>query len=316
MTTKTDRFDSILSPEHLLDGFEALVAEKGWELLDRSNNWATARKPMDHRTWEDRIALSAVSLAEGGTRVHVVVNSGQFVDRGSSSDVAVAIRERLASWGQHPSYQNFGGPPSGGQYPGYQNAPAPPTGYGGGGGGMPPSSPGWGARPPQQAVWRPATITWAIYALAVNLVLGLISFVLISVNRGAYTEDALRDAGLDPTTAELSADFADSVYFANAEYRLGFIIGMVIFVVLWTTFLWFAWKGQNWARIAIWVLGGLSLLRVFISMSNSTSDIVEVLNALGLLLILAAVVLLALKPSNEWYAYQANARRYGWSGRA
>ncbi len=211
-----------------------------------------------------------------------------------------------------PGYQNPGqsapgyGPPPG-QYPGYQQGPPPPAGFGAGGG-MPPPPPGWGAPPPpQQHLARPSTVLFAFYALAANVVLGLIGAILVFTNQDAYIDDALRDAGFDPDSAGSSA-LVDSAYTAGA------IIGLV-FVALWVMFLWFAWKGHNWARIVIWVLGGLSLLGLFTAFSSPVSIIV-IVNVLSLVLTIAAVVLLALKPSNDWYRFQSDARKYNWPGKA
>ncbi|MBA3338331.1 MAG: hypothetical protein H0T54_01015 [Geodermatophilaceae bacterium] len=207
--------------------------------------------------------------------------------------------------GQQPGGQYPGGQQPGGPYPGYQNAP--PTGYGAGGG-MPPPPPGWGAPPPPQALARPTTVTYALIALVANMVFGLISAILIFSNRDAYLQQAFRDAGLDPTTTAAASDFID------AGYRVGAIIGL-IFVAIWALIVWFAWKGHNWARIVIWVFGGLSLIGVFTAFSSPVG-IVVVLNVVNLLLVLAAVVMLALKPSNDWYRYQGDARKYNWPGRA
>ncbi|MDQ4037388.1 MAG: hypothetical protein M3313_03335 [Actinomycetota bacterium] len=209
---------------------------------------------------------------------------------------------------QHPTYPapGYQPPPGQGQYPGYQNAPPPPSGYGAGGG-MPPPPPGWGAGQSQQAMTRPSTVKYAMYALLANLVLSLIASVLIFANQDAYLDEALRDAGLDPDSTSTSA-------IVDSAYTVGAIIGLV-FVALWAMFLWFAWKGHNWARIVIWVLGGLSLFGIFTAFSSPVGTVV-VVNVLSLLLTLAAVVLLALKPSNDWYRYQGNARKYGWPGRA
>lgn len=172
---------------------------------------------------------------------------------------------------------------------------------------MPPPPPGWGAPPPQHAVARPPTVTYAVYALIANMVLGLIGSILIFANQDLYLDQALRDAGLDPSSAATSD-------LVSSAYTIGAIVGLV-FVALWGMFLWFAWKGHNWARIVIWVFGGLSLISAFTAFASPVGTVVA-LNAVSLLLTLAAVVLLALKPSNEWYSYQGNARRYGWPGRA
>ncbi len=218
-----------------------------------------------------------------------------------------------------PGDPNSGYPRPGGQFPGYQNAPpqggygagsgmpAPPSGYGVGGG-MPPPPQGWGAQPPPQVLARPATVTYAIYALVANIVIGLLSSIFIFANRDAYIEDALRDAGLDPSSASSVSSISDSAFTAGA------IIGL-FFVALWAMVIWFAWKGHNWARIVIWVLGGLSLISAFSAFGSPVGAVVA-LTVVGLLLTLAAVVLLALKPSHDWYRYQGDARKYGWPGRA
>jgi hypothetical protein len=182
--------------------------------------------------------------------------------------------------------------------------PAPPSGYGVGGG-MPPPPQGWGAQPPAQALARPTTVTYAIYALVANIVISLVSSVFIFTNRDAYIEDALRDAGLDPSSAALVSD---------STFTVGAIIGLV-FVALWAMVIWFAWKGHNWARIVIWVLGGLSLISAFAAFASPVGTVVA-LTVVGLLLTLAAVVLVALKPSHDWYRYQGDALKYGWPGRA
>ena len=72
-------------------------------------------------------------------------------------------------------------------------------------------------------------------------------------------------------------------------------------------FLWFAWQGRNWARIVLWVLGGLSVLGA--GSTGSAADtgqcgFLTSLSVFQLLLLVAGLVLLALKPSNEWYRYR------------
>lgn len=49
MSTETDSFDSTMSAADVLDGFEALAAEKGWKLHERTDSEATAeqREPQD-----------------------------------------------------------------------------------------------------------------------------------------------------------------------------------------------------------------------------------------------------------------------------
>lgn len=96
MSTETDRFDSTLTAEEVLDGFEALVNEKGWKLKERSEDEATAGKGLSVRTFGDEIEVTADEVEGGTTRVHVVVHSRQIVDWGSNDEIAAAIRTRLS----------------------------------------------------------------------------------------------------------------------------------------------------------------------------------------------------------------------------
>jgi hypothetical protein len=74
-------------------------------------------------------------------------------------------------------------------------------------------------------------------------------------------------------------------------------------------FLWFAWNGRNWARIVLWVLGGLSVVSGLFSLGGAgatgQNGFLTAIGFFQLLLVIAGIVLLALKPSNEWYRYQS-----------
>lgn len=96
MSTETTSFDSTLPPEAVLDGFEALAAEEGWKVNERSTDQAQAAKGKSLRTWSEQIELSADRVEDGRTRVHVVVHARQIVDWGSHDEVIAAIRERLS----------------------------------------------------------------------------------------------------------------------------------------------------------------------------------------------------------------------------
>jgi hypothetical protein len=56
------------------------------------------------------------------------------------------------------------------------------------------------------------------------------------------------------------------------------------------------------------VLGGLSVLSGVVGLGNGNGFLV-LLGLLQLLLCIAGIVLLALKPSNEWYRAEAQRRR-------
>ncbi len=192
--------------------------------------------------------------------------------------------------GQGGPPQGWSGPPSqppyGQQYPGYGPAPSAPTGY--------------GAPTPME---RPTTVRAGIGALVASLVLGLISSI------ATFSDiDTLIDRTLQQNT-----DPAITEEVIRSGLVIGVVIGLII-VGLQVLFLWFAWKGRNWARIVIWVLGGISVLFGFLGLAAGTGESTGFLTSLGwfqLLLTAAGIVLLALKPSNDWYRFRGWQRATG-----
>jgi len=187
-------------------------------------------------------------------------------------------------YGQPPyGQQPYGQQPYGQQYPGYGPAPA-----------------GHGAPP---AMERPTTVRAGIGALVASLLLGLISSIVSFSDLD----------GLIDQTLQTSADPA----LTEEVIRSGIIIGAVvalIFIGLEVLFLWFAWKGHNWARIVLWVLGGLSVLFGLAGLAAGGTATTGFLTSLGLfqlVLTAAGLVLLGLKPSNDWYRFRRWQRANG-----
>ena len=186
------------------------------------------------------------------------------------------------NWDAPPPQQPYGQP-----YPGYAPAPSAPTGHG---------------APP--AMERPTTVRAGIGALIANLVLGLIGSVVVFTDLDSMIAQAMAAAG------------GESPEVTEEIIRAGIIIGSVfglILVALNVLFLWFAWQGRNWARIVLWVLGGLSVLSGLYGLTADTgrSGFLSSLSVFQLLLLVAGLVLLALQPSNEWYRYRGWLRANG-----
>jgi hypothetical protein len=183
------------------------------------------------------------------------------------------------NWDAPPPQQPYGEP-----YPGYAPAPSAPVGYGA----------GYGAPP---AMERPTTVRAGIGALIANLVLGVIGSVV------AFTDlDSMIDQAMARAAAENPEATEDLV---RTGFLLGAVLGLVL-IALNVLFLWFAWHGRNWARIVLWVLGGLSVVGALYGFGAGTgqSGFLASLSVFQLLLLVAGLVLLALKPSNEWYRYR------------
>ncbi len=180
-------------------------------------------------------------------------------------------------YGQSPSGQpQYGQPPYGGPQYGQPGFGAPPDWQGGA-----PTAPGQ----------RPSTVQLGIGAFLLSTVLGLLSSLL-----------TFSDA--DQAAAELARAAGISESEASAVLTTGVVISL-LFVAAYLLVIWFAWQGRNWARIVLWVLGGLSLASAFAAPGAETG----ILALLQLLLVLVGVVALALRPSNQWYVAERDRRR-------
>ncbi|MGY1706718.1 hypothetical protein ACI79C_19290 [Geodermatophilus sp. SYSU D00697] len=201
--------------------------------------------------------------------------------------------------GQDPQ-QGWQTPPQGWQPPPQQGWQAPPPeqyGYA-----PAPSAPGW---QPPPAPERPTTVRVGIGAFLATLILGVISsLVQFSDLDGLVAETAA--AANDPALTE------DVV---RASLVVGAVIGLLL-VALEALFIWFAWNGRNWARVVLWVLGGLSVLFGLSALSGAAggvagSGFLDSLSVFTLLLTVVGIVALAMKPSNEWYAAVGRRRAAG-----
>ena len=122
-------------------------------------------------------------------------------------------------------------------------------------------------------VEKPVTVRWGTGILWVGVVLSAILAVVLAV--------VLLGVGGDPALAGLA--------FAMLAVMLVIIVAQGVLLV-------FAGKGRNWARIALAVVSGLSLVVGLVSDGSVN---------VGAMLTIAAVVLLFVPSSNEWYAAQS-----------
>ena len=100
---------------------------------------------------------------------------------------------------------------------------------------------------------------------------------------------------------------------------VGLVMG-VLATAVFALFVWFAWQGHNWARIVLWVLAGLGIVFGIIGAGSSaalglvTLPTIQFLSWFEMLFDAVAIVLLALKPSHEWYRYRGWLRATGQPG--
>ena len=217
-------------------------------------------------------------------------------------------------WGQPPQGQPSQGQPYGqgphgqqpyGQQPYGQNPYGQkPPGPGPGGYGSAPAAPdSWGAPPP---VERPQAVTVGIGAWLASTLLGVLGAIVTFTQLDELVDRAIIDAGLDPADYDGAGDVA-----GTGLILVGVVLGLV-FVGLQFLFIWFAWQGRNWARIVLWVLGGLAVLSGLFALAGPTSDgFLGTLSVIQTLLIVVGIVALALKPAGEWYRYRGWQRARG-----
>jgi hypothetical protein len=201
-------------------------------------------------------------------------------------------------YGQPPYGQPpYGQPPYGqSSYPGYGPAPSAPMGHG-------------APRP----VERPLTVRAGIGAFVASIVLSLVGSIISLFNMDVLTAWALADAeaelgDVSAEEAELAVGFVDTI---GPVALVAGLMGTAVFAL----FVWFAWKGHNWARIVLWVLAGLGLLFAPVTLAaGGPLPVLTFLAGFEALADLIAVVLLALKPSHEWYRYRGWLRATGQPG--
>ncbi|WP_104526252.1 hypothetical protein [Blastococcus atacamensis] len=190
--------------------------------------------------------------------------------------------------GQTPHGQQtpYGQPPPYPQNPyAYPVAPQAPTGWSG---------------PVPEPMERPVTVRAGLGSYLAALFLGAIATIAMLVEFDqvlAWTDDqagaSLEDTGLEGV---------DPARLAELILRAS-LIGSLVVAALQLVFVWFAWRGHNWARIVLWVFAGLSLVAAPAGAAGRGGPMpfVTTLGWFQTTLLLAAVVLLALKPSNDWF---------------
>ncbi|WP_409328505.1 hypothetical protein [Trujillonella humicola] len=204
-----------------------------------------------------------------------------------------------------PDQQGWRQPPPGPPgYPG-QQPPQGPPGYPGqqppyGGYGPAPSAPpGWGG-PPPEPMERPTTVRVGIGAFVATLVLGLVSAVVQFSDTDGFIDELQAQ---DPSITE---------DVARTALTVGIVLGLLI-VALQALFIWFAWQGRNWARIVLFVLGGLTVVFGLAGLGGGTATgadgFLTSMAVFSWFLTLVGVVALALKPSSDWYRHETQRRR-------
>lgn len=183
-----------------------------------------------------------------------------------------------------PPPQAYGQP----QYPPYGYPPQAQAPYGGG---YPAPQADRGERPTNVtiATW----VTWALSALT------LFGFVMIAFVLLVAREEFLSQIEQDPT-------FQEQLGEVDLELVIAALWVMVVVSLVWClvaiVLAWFAFRGANWARIALVVSAGVAALFSILSFPVGLIHLV----AAG-----AVIALLFTGGSNEWYAGRSGRQRGG-----
>jgi hypothetical protein len=156
---------------------------------------------------------------------------------------------------------------------------------------------------------RPTTATVGVLAFVLAAVAALVGAVVVLTNRDAYVEQALRDLGFSGT--ELDSGFADAFVggVSTATTNLTVVFGLVT-VALYATMAAFAWQGQNWARIVLWVLAGVGLFGL-IGAIGAPLVVITLLGVLQVAALITGATLLALPATGDWYRVTGERRAAG-----
>jgi hypothetical protein len=180
---------------------------------------------------------------------------------------------------QAPGQPPYAGGPAGSQY---GNAPA----Y------DPYASPGFGTPPTRPNLAPPREVVWATYAMYAAIALSLINLIVTLADSTGY-KDAIRDA--DPNrTVDVDAVYTAAVVFAVVVTLL--VAALYVFLAINLR------KGKNWARITTWIVVGIFTLLGLIGLGGDAPGIARLLGILVLLANAATLVLLAMRPSNRFFA--------------
>lgn len=156
---------------------------------------------------------------------------------------------------------------------------------------MPPAPQGGApvAKDPRSA---PSTVQNAVRLMFALVVLSLISLIVVFADKSA-----LRDA-IEKHNPGFDSSQVDTAL--NTAVAVGAVIGIVL-MVLYVLLALQVRKGKNWARIVTWVLSGLGVLGSISNLAQPEAALTKVIAVIELVVDVAVIVLLAMRPSNEYF---------------
>lgn len=136
---------------------------------------------------------------------------------------------------------------------------------------------------------RPKEVLTAVRLMYLRAAIGVVSLIVLFATKHDLTRQ-VRRASPNLTTSDVD----------NAV-TIGVVIGVVL-LVLYVVLAFVVSRGRNWARIVTWVIAGLGILGFLGTLASPETGFTRLLGVVTLLIDIAVVVLLALRPSNEYFA--------------
>jgi hypothetical protein len=128
----------------------------------------------------------------------------------------------------------------------------------------------------------------AVRLMVLRAAIGLVSIVVLFVTRDELKKRILERT---PTASDSSI---------NTALAVGAVVGIVI-LVFYLVLARLVRKGVNWARIVTWVIAGLGILGAVTTFTQPEPPLSRVLGIVVGIIDIAIVVLLAQRPSNEYF---------------
>lgn len=161
--------------------------------------------------------------------------------------------------------------------------------------GTPPRYTPMPGEPPHGPILRgaaPPPVLNAVRLMFVSAALGVLGLIVLLATKDTLKEEILKH------NRDFSAHKLDDA--VNLAVAVGIVVGL-IFIVLYVLIALQVRNGKNWARIVTWILAGLGVLSALTSLTQPEPALSRALTLVGGVIDLAIIVLLAQRPSNQYF---------------
>jgi hypothetical protein len=142
----------------------------------------------------------------------------------------------------------------------------------------------------------PKEVNWASALMIITALVGLITAIVQLADRTGFI-NAIRNANTSYTDAQINSAY-------NVARAIAIVVG-IVFTALYVLLALQVRRGRNWARIVTTVLLGLGIVGGLSGLAGAGPGTTKGLGIISLLVDIAIVVLLWLKPSTDFF----NSRR-------